>query len=225
MLKELLHQAWQNFLPGEFELSYFKQLELFLENEWKNYTIYPPKEQIFTAFNQTPPDNVKVVLVGQDPYHGQGQAHGLAFSVSPGIKQPPSLKNIFKELYNDLQIVPPLHGYLTDWAKQGVLLINATLTVRAKTAGSHQKKGWENFTDKVIRQLSEKKEKLVFLLWGNFAQSKAALIDDSNHLILKSAHPSPFSANRGFFGSKHFSQTNQYLEKNGIEPINWTIAS
>jgi len=191
--------------------------------EKENQRIYPPGNQIFTAFNQTPVDNVKAVIIGQDPYHGKDQAHGLSFSVPFGIKPPPSLANIFKELNTDLGIAIPNHGNLESWSEEGVLLLNATLTVRAGQAGSHQGKGWEEFTNAVISKLSNKRENLVFLLWGRFAQAKAALIDEKKHCILTAAHPSPFSAYNGFFGCGHFSKTNNYLNEHGKNPINWDI--
>jgi len=221
--KPNIHESWFNILRDEFEKEYFSNLRNFLIEEKKNHQIYPPGNQIFAAFDYTPFDNVKVVILGQDPYHGYNQANGLCFSVNQGIKHPPSLVNIFKEIETDLKIPYPKSGDLTAWAKQGVLLLNATLTVRANQAGSHQKKGWEQFTDAVIQNLSNEKEKVVFLLWGNFAISKTALINHQRHLILKSVHPSPLSAHRGFFGSKHFSQTNNFLIQNGLHPIDWKI--
>lgn len=221
--KPNIHESWYNVLRDEFEKEYFSSLKDFLIEEKKNHQIYPPGNQIFAAFDYTPFDNVKVVILGQDPYHGYNQANGLCFSVNQGIKHPPSLVNIFKEIENDLKIPYPKSGDLTTWAKQGVLLLNATLTVRANQAGSHQKKGWEQFTDAVIQNLSNKKEKIIFLLWGNFAISKTALINHQRHLILKTVHPSPLSAHRGFFGSKHFSQTNNFLIQNGLHPIDWKI--
>ncbi len=222
-IKPKIHESWYKMLKEEFEKDYFLQLKEFLLEEKKQYQIYPPGNQIFAAFDSTPFENVKVVILGQDPYHGPNQAHGLCFSVNTGIKHPPSLMNIFKEIENDLGIQYPKEGNLQTWAKQGVLLLNATLTVRAHQAGSHQKKGWEKFTDSIILNLSEKKENLVFLLWGNFAISKSLLINKSKHLILTSVHPSPLSAHRGFFGCKHFSKTNTFLQQKGIEPINWSI--
>ncbi len=221
--KVAIDDTWYELLHDEFEKEYFIHLKAFLKSEKEKYTIYPPGSKIFSAFNHTPVDKVKVVIIGQDPYHGAGQANGLCFSVSDGIKQPPSLVNIFKELHNDLNLPMPKNGNLEKWANQGVLLLNATLTVRANQAGSHQKQGWEEFTDSVIKKLSEKKDGLIFLLWGKFAQDKAALIDHSKHSILKAAHPSPFSANKGFFGCKHFSKTNEILINNGQSPIDWKI--
>ncbi len=218
-----IEESWKKVLDGEFRKPYFPVLKNFLVDEKKKYTIYPPGPRIFAAFNHTPFHKVKVVILGQDPYHGPGQAHGLCFSVPMGVQQPPSLKNIFIELQSDLNIPIPKHGNLERWAEQGVLLLNATLTVRANQAGSHQKKGWEIFTDKVIETLSEKRENLVFLLWGNYAIQKSALIDPGKHLILKSVHPSPLSASRGFFGCRHFSKANGYLDQKNIEPVNWKL--
>jgi len=215
--------SWKEVLKDEFGASYFTGLKNFLVNEKKKYIVYPPGENIFAAFNYTLFNNVKVVILGQDPYHGKGQAHGLCFSVPNSVPKPPSLVNIFKELNNDLGIPVPQYGNLENWAKQGVLLINATLTVRANCAGSHQNKGWETFTDSVINVLSSKRENIVFLLWGNYARVKANLIDESKHFILQAPHPSPFSANRGFFGCKHFSKTNNLLKKSGIQEISWEL--
>lgn len=222
-IKKLVNNNWYKILKSEFDSDYFKSLISFLEDERKSHYIFPPEHLIFNAFNNTSFDTIKVVIIGQDPYHGYGQANGLAFSVNGGLKLPPSLKNIFKEIESDLGHAIPDFGDLTPWAKQGVLLLNATLTVRARQAASHQKKGWETFTDNVIRILSEKKENLVFLLWGNFAQAKENLIDTTKHYILKAAHPSPFSARNGFFGCKHFSQANEILKKKGLDEINWQI--
>lgn len=217
-----LEKSWQKVLQEEFEKDYMKQLENFLLSEKQSgQTIYPPSDQIFAALDYTPFENVKVVVIGQDPYHGSGQAHGLSFSVNKGTDIPPSLRNIYKELVADVGITMPSHGYLKHWADQGVLLLNATLTVRANEAGSHQKKGWEIFTDEIIRQLSARRKDLVFLLWGNFAKSKKALID--GHKILEAAHPSPLSAHNGFFNCKHFSQTNAFLVEKGMSPIDWQI--
>ena len=199
-----------------------KRLKNFLLSEKENgQIIYPPSDQIFAALDFTPFDKVKVVVIGQDPYHGASQAHGLSFSVNKGIDIPPSLRNIYKELVSDVGITMPSHGFLKHWADQGVLLLNATLTVRANEAGSHQKKGWENFTDEIIRQLSSRRKDLVFLLWGNFAKSKKALIN--GHKILEAAHPSPLSAHNGFFNCKHFSQTNAFLVEKGMNPVDWQI--
>lgn len=221
-----LEPGWLKVLGDELEQPYMKALKSFLlEEKQKGFIIYPKNGDIFNAFNHTPFDKVKVVILGQDPYHGQGQAHGLSFSVQKGIAVPPSLKNMYKELadeFKDFKI--PSHGDLTSWADQGVLLLNATLTVRAHEAGSHQNRGWERFTDHVITTLSEKKKGIVFLLWGRYAQQKENLIDTKKHFVLKAAHPSPFSAYNGFFGSKHFSKTNQILEKEGLKPIDWQIS-
>ncbi len=216
-----IESSWNAKLKGEFEKEYFINLSKFVKNEYNTKTIYPPGSLIFNAFNLCPLDNVKAVIVGQDPYHGQGQAHGLCFSVRDGIRFPPSLINIFKEIESDLEISRPKSGNLERWASQGVLLLNATLTVRADQAGSHQKKGWEEFTDSVIRSLNEEKQNLVFFLWGAYAQKKCEVIDRSRHLVLESVHPSPLSASRGFFGNKHFSRCNNYLIEKGIESINW----
>ncbi len=219
-----IEDSWKQVLGDEFAAQYFKELTDFLREEKKNHVVYPPGPQIFSAFNHTPFNKVKVVILGQDPYHGPGQAHGLCFSVPDGIDRPPSLVNIFKEIQSDLGIPVPLNGNLTNWSRQGVLLINAILTVRANTPTSHQNKGWEKFTDAVIRNLSEKRKNLVFLLWGNYAQAKESLIDGSRHFILKAAHPSPLSASRGFFGCRHFSRTNEILQELGLNPIDWSIA-
>ena len=216
-----IEQSWQQQLQGEFDKPYFAKLVGFVKQEYARYTVYPPGKLIFNAFNQCPFDNVKVVLIGQDPYHEPGQAHGLCFSVNDGVPFPPSLGNIFKEIHDDIGTPIPTSGNLTRWAQQGVLLLNATLTVREHQAGSHQRQGWEEFTDAVIRILSEKREHLVFILWGSYAQSKSYLIDGSRHCILRSAHPSPLSAYRGFFGNHHFSLANNYLRSNGIEEIQW----
>ena len=218
-----LEHSWKKILIDEFQKDYFKQLKLFLLDEKKKYRVFPEGKNMFTAFNLTPFNNVKVVILGQDPYHGNEQAHGLSFSVEDGIKQPPSLKNIFKELSSDLDLSIPVSGNLSSWAKQGVLLLNATLSVRAGKAGSHQKRGWEQFTNRVIREISDKKENVIFLLWGRFAQNKAELIDKKKHYILKASHPSPFSAYSGFFGCKHFSKTNEILKSQDVEKINWKI--
>ncbi len=207
----------------QFQSPYFRELKDFLLEEKKHYTLYPPGPLIFNAFQRTPFEQVKVVILGQDPYHGKGQAHGLCFSVPRGIPQPPSLVNIFKELQSDLGLPLPEHGNLENWANQGVLLINATLTVRDGQAGSHQKRGWETFTNRVIELVSQEKSGVVFLLWGRFAQAKESLIDGNKHLILKAAHPSPLSAYNGFFGCRHFSRTNDYLVKNGKQGIDWTL--
>ena len=218
-----IEESWKIILQEEFNAPYFLDLKHFLLEEKKTQKVFPPGKYIFNAFNLTPFDQVKVVLLGQDPYHNDGQAHGLCFSVQDGIEHPRSLVNIFKELKTDVGANIPQSGNLEKWAKQGVLLLNATLTVRAHEAGSHQKQGWETFTDTVIRKLSDEREGLIFLLWGNFAQAKAALIDSSKHHILKTVHPSPLSASRGFFGCRHFSETNAILEKIGKSPIQWDL--
>ena len=219
-----IEKSWKQALLQEFESDYFAKLKEFLLEEKKKYVVYHPGKQIFSAFNLTPFDKVKVVILGQDPYHGAGQAHGLCFSVQDGVKPPPSLMNIYKEIEEDMGIkIIDTKGNLEKWAKQGVLLLNATLTVRANNAGSHQGKGWESFTDNVIKVLSEQKKGLVFILWGNFAQAKESLIDSNKHFILKSAHPSPLSVFRGFFGCKHFSRTNEILKSIGEEEIDWNI--
>ncbi len=216
-----IEAGWLEVLREEFEKPYFEKLKGFLLEEKKQYQVFPPGKRIFAAFDHTPFNKVKVVILGQDPYHGNGQAHGLCFSVPDGVAIPPSLVNIYKELNSDLGIPIPKSGNLEKWAEQGVLLLNATLTVRANQAGSHQNQGWENFTDEVIRQLSARHTGLVFLLWGSYAQAKTALIDTSKHHVLKSVHPSPLSAYRGFFGCRHFSKTNALLLSTGKEPIDW----
>ena len=216
-----LEQSWKELLKDEFDKPYFADLAKFVKEEYKNCKVFPPPKFIFNALDSVPVDKVKVVILGQDPYHGPGQAHGLSFSVPDGVPLPPSLVNIYKELEADLGKKRTTSGNLEPWAKQGVLLLNATLTVRAHQAGSHQNKGWELFTDAIIHRLAEKKEHLVFVLWGNYAQRKGAFIDTGRHLVIKSAHPSPLSAHNGFFGSKPFSQTNKYLEARGQTPINW----
>lgn len=217
--------GWKKRLKSEFEKEYFLQLVQLLKNEKNsNQLIFPPGQQIFEAFNKTDFNKVKIVIIGQDPYHGQGQAHGLSFSVQEGIKPPPSLINIYKELESDLGIqMPRNYGNLTHWAKQGVLLLNATLTVRANQPNSHAGIGWQQFTDQVIDILNKEKQHLVFMLWGNFAKEKGIHIDEKRHLILRAPHPSPFSADKGFFGCRHFSSANHYLMQNGIEPIDWLI--
>lgn len=216
-----IEKSWKTRLQGEFEAEYFQELTAFVKSEYQSYQIFPQAKNIFNAFDLSPFENTRVVILGQDPYHGEGQAHGLCFSVQEGTRIPPSLQNIFKEIKDDLNIEIPSHGCLSRWAEQGVLLLNATLTVQAHQAGSHQKKGWEEFTDAVINLLSEQKEKLVFLLWGAYAQRKGELIDKSKHHVLESPHPSPFAAHRGFFGNKHFSKTNAYLKENGLKEIIW----
>ncbi len=216
-----IEESWKKVLAEEFNKEYFAKLIEFVKSEYKSRRIYPPGKFIFNAFDSCPFDNLKVVILGQDPYHGPGQAHGLCFSVNDGIPFPPSLRNIFKELNSDVGKEIPSSGNLIDWAKQGVLLLNATLTVRAGQAGSHQKKGWEEFTDAVISTISDKKENVVFILWGNYAISKRKLINENKHFLLTSVHPSPLSASRGFFGTRPFSKTNEYLKQNGLEPIKW----
>ncbi len=216
-----IESSWKNILQEEFNKPYFKDLTQFVKKEYEEKMILPPAKDIFQAFDLCPFNKVKVVILGQDPYHGVNQAHGLCFSVNKETPLPPSLLNIYKELRDDLAIPIPSHGYLKSWAEQGIFMPNATLTVVAHHAGSHQKKGWETFTDEVIRLIAEKKENIVFILWGAFAQNKAWMIDENKHLILKAPHPSPLSAHRGFFGSKPFSKTNAYLKKCGIEKINW----
>ena len=213
--------SWQPVLASEFEKPYFKQLIAFVKGEYATATVYPPGAQIFHAFDTTPFDQVRVVILGQDPYHGRGQAHGLSFSVQDGQRIPPSLFNIYKELQADLGVAPAPSGNLDRWAQQGVLLLNATLTVRAAEPASHQKKGWEEFTDAVIRKVSEGRERVVFVLWGAYAGKKSELIDAGKHLIIKSVHPSPFAADKGFFGSKPFSRTNEWLVAHGQPPVVW----
>lgn len=219
MLK--IEESWKMVLGSESEQKYFQTLTSFVKNEYKKEKVYPPPKDIFRAFDLCPYDQVKVVILGQDPYHGVGQANGLSFAVHTGIPLPPSLKNIFKEIESDIGVKPFVDGDLSRWASQGVLLLNATLTVRASSPGSHQKVGWELFTDKAVQILSEQKEHLVFLLWGNYAKEKGKIIDRSKHLVLEAAHPSPFSAYNGFFGCKHFSKANEYLKKNGLPEIDW----
>lgn len=218
-----LEQSWKEVLIDEFEKDYMKNLKIYLkQQQHEGRKIFPPNQLIFNAFNHTPFNQVKVVILGQDPYHNDGQAHGLSFSVQKGVAIPPSLKNIFKELVDEIpDFKTPMHGDLTPWADQGVLLLNATLTVEAHQPASHQKRGWEIFTDKAISELSSRRSGVVFLLWGRFAQDKAALIDKNKHHILTAAHPSPFSANNGFFGCRHFAKTNEILQQQGLAPINW----
>lgn len=219
-----LEESWKEALKGEFSQPYFQALKSFLVKE-KNegQTIYPPGKFIFNAFNSTPFHEVKVVILGQDPYHGKGQAHGLSFSVPMGITKPPSLRNIFKELVDDVGITSPSHGNLQSWADQGVLLLNSLLTVRASKAGSHKGKGWETFTNASISALNKHREGIIFFLWGNYAKQKGQFIDQSKHHVLTAAHPSPFSAHNGFFGCKHFSQANELLTQQGKKPINWQV--
>jgi uracil-DNA glycosylase len=224
MMNVQIEESWKKILKDEFDKIYFQQIVTFLKAEKSaGKIIYPPGPLIFNAFNKTPFSNVQVVLLGQDPYHNKGQAHGLSFSVPDGIPNPPSLINIFKELQNDLGIAPPKSGNLENWAKQGVLLLNASLTVRQNEPGSHSKIGWLQFTDTVISKISENKKGIVFLLWGKFAQEKQSLIDETKHYVLKAAHPSPFSAERGFFGCKHFSKTNDLLVLQHKRPIDWKL--
>jgi uracil-DNA glycosylase len=213
--------SWKNHLLGEFKKPYFVDLIKFVKSEYKTHTIYPPGKEIFRAFDCCEFDQVKVVIIGQDPYHGPGQANGLCFSVRSDVRMPPSLVNIFKEINKDLNKPIPPNGDLERWSRQGVLLLNATLTVRASTPGSHQNKGWESFTDAVIKEISDKRENVVFLLWGAYAQKKGEIIDRKKHFVLLSAHPSPFSADRGFFGCRHFSKANEYLKSKGLEEIDW----
>ncbi|MBA9078057.1 MULTISPECIES: uracil-DNA glycosylase [Rufibacter] len=216
-----IESSWQQVLQDEFEKPYFQELIQFVKSEYATTEVYPAGKNIFHAFEECPFDQVRVVILGQDPYHGKGQANGLAFSVSEGIRTPPSLLNIFKEIEADLGKPIPRSGNLERWAEQGVLLLNATLTVRAHQAGSHQKKGWEEFTDAVIKKVSDLKENVVFLLWGAYAQKKGQMIDSQKHLVLKAAHPSPFAADKGFFGTRHFSKANAYLRGHGQPEIDW----
>ena len=216
-----IDESWRERLQSEFDAPYFAQLTDFVRHEYATTRVYPPGSQMFAAFDACPFDKVKVVILGQDPYHEPGQAHGLCFSVNDGVPFPPSLQNIFKEIHDDIGTPVPMSGDLTRWANQGVLLLNATLTVRAHQAGSHQGKGWEQFTDAVIHRLAQERENLVFILWGSYAQRKGEFIDRSRHLVLQSPHPSPLSAHRGFFGNRHFSRTNEYLTAHGIKPILW----
>ena len=219
-----IHESWKHVLKAEFNKPYFLEIVTFLKMEKATgKTVYPPGSLIFNAFNSTPFENVKVVLIGQDPYHGPGQAHGLSFSVPDGIPPPPSLMNIFKEMQGDLGIPFPRSGNLQHWANRGVLLLNASLTVRAQEPMSHSRMGWSEFTNAAIRKLSDLRKNIVFLLWGKFAQEKQALIDETKHLVLKAAHPSPLSAHNGFLGCKHFSKTNEYLVSNKVDPIDWTL--
>lgn len=216
-----IEESWKRVLGGEFEKEYFKTLRDFIHSEYRNKIIYPPAKQIFNAFDSCPFESVKVVILGQDPYHEPSQAHGLSFSVLPPCPPPPSLVNIYKEIRSDVGDLVSANGDLTDWSRQGVLLLNATLTVEAHKAGSHQNKGWETFTDSAIKALAENREHLVFMLWGSYAQRKGAFIDRSRHLVLQAPHPSPLSAYRGFFGCKHFSSANAYLISQGLSPIVW----
>lgn len=220
-MQKNLGGEWDKWLSAEFEKSFFRQLEQFVDMRYEQTVCYPPKDKIFEAFRLCPPSRLKVVLLGQDPYHEPGQAMGLSFSVPMGMKFPPSLRNIFKEVMDDTKCPPPFGGDLTGWAEQGVLLLNSTLTVEKGKAGAHFKRGWETFTDEVISLISQQKEHVVFLLWGNYAQQKRTLIDASRHLILESPHPSPLSAYHGFFGNHHFSRANEYMIQNNIEPVMW----
>lgn len=221
-MKVEIAESWKVVLQQEFDKHYFKTLVDFVKWEYQNHQCFPKGSQIFAAFDRCSFDNLKVVIIGQDPYHGPGQANGLCFSVNEGVQTPPSLKNIFKEISSDLELPNPKNGNLERWADQGVLLLNATLTVKAHSAGSHQNKGWEQFTDTVIAEISNRKERIVFLLWGGYAKRKGAKIDTGKHLVLTAGHPSPLSANRGlWFGNRHFSKTNTYLIKQGLKPINW----
>lgn len=224
-IKPQIDDSWAELLQTEFQVSYFAELKAFLLQERASHTVFPPGPLIFSAFNRTPVHRVKAVILGQDPYHGKGQAHGLCFSVNDGVRHPPSLQNIFKEMKDDLGTPIPSSGDLGKWADNGALLLNATLTVREKEPGSHQGHGWERFTDAAIARLSEKRSGLVFLLWGSFAQQKEPLIaKDRDHLVLKAPHPSPFSAHKGFFGCRHFSRTNAFLRARGEEPIDWSLS-
>lgn len=222
-LKQLLHDGWWQWLKPEFEKSYYAKLRDFLKEEYGSETVYPPMNDIFHALDATSYENVKAVILGQDPYHGPNQAHGLSFSVQKGVKLPPSLRNIFLELKEDLGYEPPDHGCLEKWAEQGVLLLNTVLTVRKGQAASHKGQGWETFTDRIIELLNEREQPVVFILWGKHAAAKKELIDESRHVIIESPHPSPFSARRGFFGSRPFSKTNEALRKMGREEIDWEI--
>jgi uracil-DNA glycosylase len=220
-----LESSWLTVLQTEFDKEYMKQLTHFLKEEQQHHVVYPPNEHVFEAFSNTPFDKVRVVILGQDPYHGPNEAHGLSFSVQKGIRVPPSLRNIYKELHSDLEIPIPTHGNLLEWAQRGVLLLNTVLTVRHKTANSHQKKGWETFTDKAIEELSKHRNNLVFILWGSKAKNKMHLIDQKKHHIIQSAHPSPLAVRYGFFGSKPFSKTNLFFQSIGQKPIDWSISS
>lgn len=223
-MKHILNNDWESLLEPEFQKDYYQKLRSFLKEEYSKQTIYPDMYDLFNALNYTPYHQVKVVILGQDPYHEPGQAHGLSFSVRPGVRQPPSLQNIFKELNDDLGCPIPRHGCLIEWARQGVLMLNTVLSVRRGAANSHKGMGWEQFTDTVIRDLNERKQPIVFILWGRHAQAKEELITNAHHFIIKSSHPSPFSARYGFFGSHPFSRANHYLESAGEEPINWAIS-
>lgn len=219
-----LEAGWRDRLQSEFKQPYFKQLVAFVKSEYESHEVYPRGADIFRAFDACPFDKTRVVILGQDPYHGAGQAHGLCFSVNDGVRIPPSLVNIFKELKSDIGLEIPNSGNLQQWSERGVLLLNATLTVRASSPGSHQGKGWEEFTDSAIARLSDERESLVFLLWGAYAQRKGEVVDRTKHLVLKAAHPSPFAAHKGFFGSRHFSKANKYLKEKGLQPVDWSLA-
>lgn len=223
MKQNILQNDWEPLLASEFQKPYYLQLRAFLKTEYETHTIYPKMQNIFNALHYTPFSQVKVVILGQDPYHGPNQAHGLSFSVQPEVKIPPSLRNIFKELHADLGLPPPAHGYLVEWAMQGVLLLNTVLTVRSGEAHSHRGMGWETFTDRVIDVLNTKKDPVIYILWGSAAQSKTKLIDTNKHYIIRAPHPSPLSAHRGFFGSKPFSKTNAILQENGLDEISWGL--
>ncbi len=223
MQVSVLPESWQAVVGEEFEKPYFQQLREFVDQERSQHTVFPSEDDLFSAFRLTPYDEVKALLLGQDPYHGTGQAHGLCFSVRPGITPPPSLKNMFQELEDDLGVRPPNHGYLVDWARQGLLMLNAVLTVRAHQANSHKNQGWEQFTDAAISAVNEKTDPVVFVLWGGYAKKKRKLIDESRHTVLAAAHPSPLSASNGFFGSKPFSSINGALKEAGKEPIDWKL--
>lgn len=222
-MKKIIHNSWQDVLEDEFQQPYYLELREFLKHEYGTQKVYPDMFHIFEALEKTPYEKVKVVILGQDPYHGPNQAHGLSFSVQPGVRIPPSLNNIYKELFDDLGIVPVNHGYLTSWAEQGVLLLNTVLTVREGQAYSHRGKGWEQLTDKIIQKLNEREDPIVFILWGKPAQQKVSMINTKKHVIICSVHPSPLSAHRGFFGSRPFSKTNQALIEMGKTPINWQL--
>ena len=219
----MLHNDWGEILKEEFGKDYFVNLMAFLDEGYKSKKIFPPREEIFSALNYSSFENTKVVILGQDPYHGEGQAHGLCFSVKPGVEQPPSLKNMFKELYDDLGVTAPNHGCLSDWAKQGILMLNASLTVEEAKPNSHSKKGWTIFTDKIIEKLNDRQKPVVFILWGNNARDKLELITGKQHFVLSAAHPSPLSASRGFFGCRHFSKVNTILENIGQAKIDWQL--
>ena len=216
-----VEEGWRKALADQWEATYFGELARFVHDEYRNGTVYPPASQVFAAFDACPFEDVRVVILGQDPYHGPGQANGLCFSVNPGVRMPPSLVNIFREVSDDTGAPFPADGNLDRWARQGVLLLNATLTVREHLAGSHQRRGWETFTDAAIKALSDRREHIVFLLWGSYAISKRGLVDETKHLVLTSPHPSPLSAHRGFFGNHHFSRANRYLSLHGLQPVKW----